>query len=108
MNSEDQFSNLSPVMAKPLPTEPLELQREVLRLRDEILGLRARLAEAEVVIKRTSEVKTVGSVNEAADHVEYLVGVVADLEKQLAEVKASSTWRIGRAMLLPVRLVKRS
>ena len=36
------------------------------------------------------------------------MGVVNDLEKQLAAVKSSSTWRIGRALLFPVRLVKRS
>ena len=108
MNSDEQFSNLSPLVSKPLPTEPRELQREVLRLRDEILGLRARLAEAEVVIKRTSEMKSIGSSSEVEGHVEDLLGVVADLEKQLAEVKVSSTWRIGRALLFPVRLVKRS
>jgi hypothetical protein len=72
------------------------------------MGLRARLAEAEVVIKRMSEMKAIGSSNEAAGHVDYLTGVVADLEKQLAAIKSSSTWRIGRALLFPIRLVKRS
>lgn len=107
MNSE-RFDGLSPLAAKPLPTEPVELQREVLLLRDDLIGLRARLAEAEVVIKRMSEMKAIGSPVDAVDHVEYLMGVVNDLEKQLAAVKSSSTWRIGRALLFPVRLVKRS
>lgn len=108
MNSEGQYSHLSPFLPEPLPTEQTDLQREVLRLRDEVIGMRARLAEAEVVVKRMTESDAIRTSDHAAAHAEYLSGVVADLENQLAAIKTSSTWRIGRALLLPVRLVKKS
>lgn len=108
MNFNHDFSRLSPLVTKALPSDEADLRLEVLRLRDEVVGLRARLAEAEVVIKRLSEPDALKRSGRPSDHVEHLKLVVADFEKQLAEVKASSTWRVGRALLLPIRIFRRS
>lgn len=108
MVSDHEFSKLVPIAVKPLPTEMPQLQHEVLRLRDEVIGLRALLAEAEVVVKSRSEHDAIRYKDQASDHIEYLQGVVADLEDQLEAIRVSSTWRLGRALLLPVRLFKRS
>lgn len=108
MNSETDFSILAPVKPRALPTAPEELRHEVLRLRDEVIGLRARLAEAEVVIKRQAEMQVISASVDPAIHVEYLKGVVEDLEKQLKDMRSSSTWRLGRLLLAPVRVFRRS
>ena len=108
MNSETDFSMLAPVKPRALPRATEELQHEVLRLRDEVIGMRARLAEAEAVIKRQVEIQTISSSVDPAIHVEYLKGVVEDLEKQLKDIRSSSTWRLGRLLLAPVRVFKRS
>ena len=108
MNPETEFSMLAPVKPRSLPQEQIELQREVLRLRDEVIGHRARLAEAEVVIKRQVEMQAISASVDPAIHVEYLKGVVEDLEKQLKDIRSSSTWRLGRLLLAPVRVFKRS
>lgn len=108
MSEHTPFAGLSPLSPKPLSINCLELQHEVLRLRDEVVGLRARLAEAEVVIKRTSEAGSISSQLNLDERAAYLTGIVDDLESQISAIKSSSTWRIGRALLLPVRIVKRS
>lgn len=108
MNSKNDFSSLAPVRPKALPKEPDALGREVLRLRDEVIGLRARLAEADVVIKRQSEMQAISALIEPSVHVEYLQGVVQDLETQLADIRASATWRLGRLLVAPIRVFKRS
>jgi hypothetical protein len=90
-----------------LPADPLELRHEVLRLRDELIGVRALLAEAEVVIKRYMERESIGSSLTPEAHVEYLKGVVDDLELRLAATRSSATWRIGRVILFPLHFARR-
>lgn len=104
---QEDLSKLVPTKPLPLPSSIEELRREVLRLRDEIVGLRAQLAEAEVTIKRQHDVHALTASPEPAVHVEYLKGVVADLESQLIATRSSTTWRLGRLLLAPARAFRR-
>jgi len=100
--TDSRYSSLTPVRPRPLPDDARELKAEVLRLRDEIIGLRAVIAEAEVRDKARAESEALSAVIDPSAHVVYLQGVVADLEFQLREVRSSSTWKVGRVLLSPV------
>lgn len=104
---EENLQKLTPTKSIPLSSSDEELRHEVLRLRDEVIGLRALLAEAEVTIKRQHDVHALSTSVEPAVHVEYLKHVVADLESQLSATKSSTTWRLGRFLLAPVRVFRR-
>lgn len=103
----EDFLKLTPAKPIPLPSRHEELRHEVLRLRDEVVGLRALLAEAEVTIKRQHDVHALSASVEPEVHVEYLKHVVADLESQLIATRSSTTWRLGRLLLAPVRVFRR-
>jgi len=96
-----------PVAPRRLPDDVHGLHLEIYALRDEILGVQARLAEAEIIIKKCKESEASEISMEPAVHVEYLETVVADLEFQIREIKSSSTWKLGRLLLSPVRIFKR-
>ena len=106
MNDYLNPTTLAPHRPHPLPTAVDGLQTEVLRLRDEVIGLRARLAESEVREKARAERETLSREIDPKDHIEHLQLVVADLEAQIAAIKNSSTWRAGRVLLSPVWLVR--
>ena len=96
-----------PVVSKRLADDVQELHKEIYVLRDEIVGLQARLAQAEVTIKRYKEGQARNFIMDPSAHVEYLETVVDDLEFQIRDIKASSTWKIGRILLSPIRLFSR-
>ena len=96
-----------PVEPRRLPDDVHGLRLEIYALRDEILGFQARLAGAEIIIKKCKESEASGISMEPAVHVEYLETVVADLEFQIREIKSSSTWKLGRLLLSPLRVFKR-
>ena len=96
-----------PVAPRRLPDDVHGLHLEIYALRDEIFGVQARLAQAEVIIKKYRESEASRISMEPAVHVEYLESAVADLEYQVREIKSSSTWKLGRLLLFPVRLFKR-
>ena len=106
MMIDSRFSSLTPVRPLPLPDEDRELKLEVMRLRDEIVGLRVVIAEAEVREKARAERDALSAFIDPSAHVDYLQGVVADLEFQLREVRASSTWKVGRVLLSPVWAIR--
>lgn len=96
-----------PVSKSPLSTNVQELHREIFILRDEVLGLQAQLARAEVTIKKSKEGEAMNFVMDPSAHFEYLETVVHDLEFQIRDIKASSTWKVGRVLLSPIRLFRR-
>jgi hypothetical protein len=98
---------VTPVLSKRLADDVQELHKEIYTLRDEVLGLQARLAKAEVIIKKYKEGEALDFVMDPAAHVEYLETVVTDLEFQIREIKSSSTWKLGRIFLSPIRIFKR-
>lgn len=96
----------SPELPVPLPDDSLELKREIFRLRDEVVGLRAELGEAESRIKQIVEIAHLENTIDPTAHIDYLKGVVRDLELQLDEIRVSATWRLGRIAMSPIRLMK--
>ena len=97
----------TPVVSQRLADDVQELHKEIYMLRDEVLGLQARLAQAEVTIKKYKEGEALDFVMDPSAHVEYLETVIDDLEFQIRDIKASSTWKIGRILLSPIRLFRR-
>jgi hypothetical protein len=59
---------------------------------DELVGVKAELVQARL--------RAENAEFEANIHAEELI-------EELAEVKQSVTWRLGRAMLLPIRVARR-
>ena len=96
-----------PVVAQRLTDDVQELHKEIYVLRDEVLGLQARLAQAEVTTKKYKEGRSLDFVMDPSAHVEYLKTVIDDLEFQIQDIKASSTWKIGNILLSPIRLFRR-
>lgn len=96
----------SPELPLPLPDDSLELKREIFQLRDEVVGLRAELGESESRIKQIVEIAHLESTIDPTAHIDYLKGVVRDLELQIEEIRESATWRLGRFVMSPIRFVK--
>lgn len=86
-----------------------ELEREVLRSRDHVAGQVGELRNQLVAAK-------VDDANHRS-HIERLESALAEatrtarqveaLRRELSAMKKSATWKVGRALLAPVHLVKR-
>ncbi|GAA3212707.1 class I SAM-dependent methyltransferase [Oerskovia jenensis] len=76
--------------------EAAEVEHHALRIRDHVIGLEAQVGRAEAEIKKLQE-KNEGLYRE-------LVDVIEDRQ----QIRSSSTWRAGRALTAPIRLVKRA
>ena len=96
-----------PVAPLRLPDDVQDLHLEIYALRDEVLGLQAQLAQSEVTIKKLKEGEALKFAMDPLAHVDHLETVVNDLEFQIGEIKASTTWKLGRFLLTPIRLLKR-
>lgn len=96
-----------PAAQSKLPDDVEDLHLEIYALRDEVLGLQARLAQSEVTVKKLKEGEALEFAMDPLAHVDHLETVVNDLEFQIREIKASSTWKLGRFLLTPIRLLKR-
>lgn len=95
-----------PLRVPALSQDAKELQLEVLRLRDAIFGLRAEKAELSARMHAQTEAAHLGAEADSNDAVEHLELVVHDLQVQLAAIKSSTTWRVGRLLVSPVRLLR--
>lgn len=102
-----------------------ELQHEVLRLRDELIGANAAadaVRERMARLERTDVGAAVARVDELEDQKEALRALLnansvkAEAEKkelrestglQLAAMRRSATWRLGSIVLLPTRVRRR-
>jgi len=102
-----KFPVVRPTLASQLSDNVEDLHHEIYVLRDEILGLQARLAQSEVTIKKLKEGEALEFAMDPLAHVDHLETVVNDLEFQIGEIKASTTWKLGRFLLTPIRLLKR-
>lgn len=99
---------------------------ETLRLRDEVIGTRVQLEESlhRLSQAETARAEAVRSLDdERAAHMDTLAkmqqvererdailhirGDVARLQREIHEIHRSRTWRIGRIVLLPVRILRR-
>jgi len=81
---------------------------EILRLRDEVFGLKAELEEAKNRIERSlnedHELKTYS----AAGLISYLEAQIEVHLREIALIRSSWTWRVGRIMMSPVRVLKKA
>lgn len=84
------------------------LQREILRLRDELIGAEAQLGELRARLRIETERRRFDQESREVSDLEHVMTVNADLEQQLDDLKASTTWRLGRAFVRPLSLLRRS
>lgn len=99
---------------------------ETLRLRDEVIGLRVqleeslhRLGQAEIAQadavrsldeERAAHMETLAKMQQVArerDAILHIRTDVARLQREIHEIHRSRTWRIGRVILLPIRILRR-
>lgn len=113
--SSDKSSNTVPNRAPlandnhELQIELLETQLRLLETRDFAIGAAARSGEMQLrldTMSATNRDLNVHIENHLA-HIERLETALAARTAQLDLVYASTTWRIGRMMMLPVRLIRR-
>lgn len=82
-----------------------------LRLRETILELRAALAEAnsrrQLAETANPREEVIAVEKEHRKELKILSDHVDELEKELRTIKQTRTWRIGRTVLAPVRLMRR-
>ena len=82
-----------------------------LRLRETILELRAALAEAnshrQLAETANPREEVIAVEKEHRKELKILRDHVDELEEELRIIKQTRTWRIGRTVLAPVRLMKR-
>lgn len=80
---------------------------EILRLRDEVFGLKAELEEAKNRIERTLNEDNELKIYSAAGLISYLEAQVEAHVREVALIRSSWTWRVGRIMMTPVRVLKK-
>ena len=82
-----------------------------LRLPETILELRAALAEAnsrrQLAETANPREEVIAAEKEHREELKILKVHIDKLEKELRTIKQTRTWRIGRIVLAPVRLMKR-
>ena len=95
-----------------------ELEHELLRARDESIGLRAELTQARARIEELAHTP-IGEAYARIDELEaerqalfdYVTVVKADTDVQLdrlmTSMQTSRTWRTGRLVLAPLTLARR-
>jgi len=78
-----------------LERQVLELQQELLAARDFAIGASSRAGEADAQV--TAQAGQLGAAQAR----------VAFLSKHINRMRNSTTWKLGRIMMLPVRVVKK-
>lgn len=84
-----------------------ELHREILRLRDELIGAEAQLGELRARLRVETERRRFDQESREVSDLEHVMNVNADLEQQLDDMRASTTWRLGRVIVRPLSLLRR-
>ena len=105
--TEQPITPAMPAVNADLPTGEADLVLEVLRLRDRVHGLRAENAELSARLAAATESSALQKELNPEDVIEHLELVVHDLDFQLKQVRSSTTWRVGRLVLAPVRVRRR-
>lgn len=84
-----------------------DLQREILRLRDELIGAEAQLGELRAQLRVEQELRRFDQQRREVSDLEHVLTVNADLEQQLGDMRESTTWRLGRVIVRPLSLLRR-
>ncbi len=89
--------------------ELAELRLQVLRLRDELIGSEAKLGEARERLSRMADrskrIEDLATLRVA--HVENELAIGEMYRGQVELILASTTWRVGRAIVSPSFAIKR-
>jgi len=126
VDSEDVTDELSRSEIDDLRIQLIETQLRLLEVRDFAIGASARAGEmqARLTTKELELAKALQINHEKNVHIENHTAHIARLEQALAEVEprmrelvarsaqldrvySSTTWRVGRLVMLPVRLLRR-
>lgn len=90
-----------------MPTDLVQSQQEILRLRDEIAGLSHAVGvlRGELELRRISQ-SAISSTDEFVD-IEHLVFERDHYQQRAEDLQRSTTWRVGSFLLAPLRLLRR-
>ncbi len=84
------------------------LQREVLRLRDELIGAEATLGDLRARLRIASERERTKEAAREVSDLDHVMTVNHHLQMQIDEIHTSTTWRIGRLIVRPLSVIRRS
>jgi hypothetical protein len=105
MNSEEnQFK--PPANSGLLSRDLSTCHLEILRLRDEVIGLQAELVEARNRIERSLDEDQELRTYSAAGLISYLEAQGEAQAREIALIRNSWTWKIGRIVMTPIRVLK--
>ena len=85
-----------------------QLQMEILRLRDELIGAAAELGELRARLNAPSLNATAAEAKAAVDNSVELLRRVEDLERRNQQLLSSSSWRIGNLLIRPFSFLRRA
>lgn len=90
-----------------LPTDLVQSQHEILRLRDEVSGLSHTVGvlRGELELRRINQSAT-STADEFVD-IEHLVFERDHYQQRAEELQQSTTWRVGAFLLAPIRFLRR-
>ena len=102
----------------------MQLELALLQSRDFAIGAAAEASEAPIILIRAMYVESERKLGDANEHIKSHLAHIARLEQALADLLKfekinkdlrtqietlhnSATWRIGRKVMLPIRIIKR-
>jgi hypothetical protein len=83
-----------------------ELRLEILRLRDELFGAEAALGEARARLRHATERRRLDAEVREMGDLEHVLELNDDLTLQLEQMRASTTWKLGRMIVRPLALLR--
>ena len=84
-----------------------QLQMEILRLRDELIGAAAELGELRARLNAPVLNAVAAQAKTAVDNSQELVRRIDDLERRNQQILASASWRVGNLVIRPFSFVRR-
>lgn len=85
-----------------------QLQMEILRLRDELIGAAAELGELRARVNAPVLHAAASEIKAAVDNSVELVRRVEHLERRNEQILASASWRIGNLIIRPFSFIRRA
>ena len=83
------------------------LRREVLRLRDELIGAEAELGNLRAEVTLLTERQRLQQERQVVSDLDHMMAMNASLERQLVDTRGSTTWRLGRMFVRPLYSLRR-
>lgn len=86
---------------------PKELELEILRLRDELIGAAAEMGELRAQLNARSLDEHSKELVQAVANTKELKRRLKAAEQQLDEIKGSASWKLGNLIIRPFSFLKR-